>query len=751
MRKLLYSALAFSVLLTPPALAQTFRKGGVEYNAQRTVTIPPGKPFSIIVTEFLHHGELAPDGKNLAVVGGSKIVPFRVLQVGPGDFCRIAFQPVRGQNEYDILYGGEDKTKKPSDDPPPAWTATDGLLLETRQFKKCDLNKLDSLRDAFNSAKPIGADYVPAVHHAENPFTLGREPFLSRYSGTLNIATAGKYGFMTSSQDASFLLIDDKLVVSAPGHHGPAWQAHRGSRGDIDLAAGPHKFEYYHAAAGPSAMMVAAWEINPKDAKPQQPALIPAENFHAERIGPLPAGGLTLRTAKTVPDFEAAVEGDVPLPDNDLAMIGVSFRDLSPHALTAQGKPLWDFGDGQTGESPKPEHIYLRPGTYRVKLTYRRPGRDAEIANRIEVDRPNLTRREAAKEKEKGHNLNDYLKILETYDPKKLDAVSLRQLVLAYEAKSLSLEDKPDEARRYLAKAVEAGRAAFAEATTRVNAGSPGATGSASAAAGAGATAGSSSSADSIASTDDDLLKLARLIGPMARVRLGDSQTALAIWRGAIDRVKSPDAKAECRVAAADILVTDLVKPAEAKPLLDAAQKQFGKAGSGPVASVFHRVQGDYLAATGDGKAARESYIAAERALGKTRNFIESTAWKGARSRSAEVFIKEKQFDRAAEELFSWQREYPAESIEGYLNLLLAKFFFGREQYDAAVAQAERLQAVNPDSAYVDQILLLSADCELRRGKKDRALATLNSILKDYPGSPLVPLVRKNIELIEMK
>jgi tetratricopeptide (TPR) repeat protein len=505
-------------------------------------------------------------------------------------------------------------------------------------------------------------------------------------------------------------------------------------------------------------MMVAAWEINPKDAKPQQPVLIPAENFHAERIGRLPAGGLTLRTAKTVPDFEGAVEGDVPLPDNDLAMIGVDFRDLSPHALTAQGKPLWDFGDGQTSEAAKPEHVYLRPGTYRVKLTYRRPGKDAEIANRIEVDRPNLTRREAAKEREKGHNLNDYLKILETYDPKKLDAVSLRQLVLAYEAKSLSLEDKPDEARRYLAKAVEAGRTAFTE-------GPSGATGSASAAAkssataglpssagpSAGAIAGSSSSADSIASSDDDLVKLARLIGPMARIRLGDSQTALTIWRGAIDRVKSPDAKAECRVAAADILVTDLVKPADAKPLLDAAQKQFGKNGTGPVASAYYRVLGDYLAATGDGKAARESYLTAEKALGKTRNFIESTAWKGARSRSAEVFIKEKQFDRAADELFSWQREYPAEAIDGYLNLLLAKYYFGREQYDAAVAQAERLQAVNPDSAYVDQILLLSADCELRRGKKDRALATLNSILKDYPGSPLIPLVKKNIELIEKK
>ena len=293
------------------------------------------------------------------------------------------------------------------------------------------------------------------MHHAENPFTPRREPFLSRYSGTLNIATTGKYGFMTSSQDASFLLIDDKPVVSAPGHHGPVHQAFRGSRQDIQLSAGPHKFEYYHAAAGQNAMMVAAWEIDPKDAKPQQPALIPAENFHAERIGRLPAGGLTLRTMKMPPDFEAAIDGDVPLPDNDLALIGVSFRDLSPHALTSQGKPQWDFGDGQTSDLANPEHVYLRPGVYNVKLTFRRAGKNAEIANRIEVDRPNLTRRESIKEKEKGHTLDDYLKILETYDPKKLDAVSLRQLVLAFEAKSL----KPGKSTRRSEAISEQGRA----------------------------------------------------------------------------------------------------------------------------------------------------------------------------------------------------------------------------------------------------------------------------------------------------
>ena len=73
------------------------------------------------------------------------------------------------------------------------------------------------MREAFNAAAPIGADYVEGVFHGCNPFSLKREPFLSRYSGYLDLKKAGTYGLITSSQDCSFLLIDGKLVASCAG------------------------------------------------------------------------------------------------------------------------------------------------------------------------------------------------------------------------------------------------------------------------------------------------------------------------------------------------------------------------------------------------------------------------------------------------------------------------------------------------------------------------------------------------------
>ncbi len=249
-------------LLGPAWLpAQSFRRGGTEFNALREITVPPDKDHGIVVVQFFHHGEIKPDGKNVAVAAREELVPCRILQLGPGDYCRLAFQTSRGQKNYEVLYGGDAVPESPE------WTNKDGLLLETRVYKDCNLNSLESVRDAFRAARPIGADYVESVHHACNPFAERPGPFFSRYSGSLMVNNSGKYGFFTSSRDCSFLLIDDKLVVEAPGVHGPAYDTRPGTRKDIQLSAGRHKFEYYHAAIGSEAMMMAAWEPNPGDPK----------------------------------------------------------------------------------------------------------------------------------------------------------------------------------------------------------------------------------------------------------------------------------------------------------------------------------------------------------------------------------------------------------------------------------------------------------------------------------------------------
>ncbi len=499
----------------------------------------------------------------------------------------------------------------------------------------------------------------------------------------------------------------------------------------------------YHAASGPATMMVAAWEVSPSDPKPA-PVAIPMKAFGSEVVGRVQPGPVETKAEKVLPDFLVDLSGSVPLPETDSQLIGVRMKNVSPSVLMTKSRFLWDFGDGQTSDQQHPQHVYLRPGLYTIKLTVRRGVRTYEMANRVYVDQPKILK--AAE----FHLLDQYLPVIRTYDPAKLDAASLRQLVTAYTWKADTiLAPQPDEKAKAGEEEEEAGsqgaqkaaklaqeaaaRKAEAAAyiTLAVQAGKVALVG------------------ESAAEGDDGLGALARLVGPMARNQLGDSRLAGQIWRGAAEKISRGDLKAECELAAADIALNDLLDAPAAKGLLEAASGRLGQGQVGPVASRLQRVWGDYYAATGDGQAARKAYRRAEAVLGSSRSHVERTAWRGAHSRSVEQFLSSGEMDRAANELRAWQQEFPAEKIDGYMSLLFARYWAGRQMDSQAISLAERLLAVNADSPYVDQLLLLAADCEMKRDRVDRALATLNSLVEDYPGSPLVPTVRERIAELE--
>lgn len=723
-----------------PAHAQSFRRGAQEFNAVRTISIPPGK-FTIGVFDFMHHGEVNSTGSNVVVYNrGGQAVPMRVLQIGPGDLCRVAFQLTPGVGSYDVCYGGPAIASGLV----PPFDPKEGLLMETRDYPgDTDLRSFESVKKAFDSAKPYGGDFVEGVLHSFNPFFFQPEPFLTRYSGYLHLAQPGTYGFMTSSQDASFVLVDGKVVTSAPGRHKPLKAAQPGIRADVKLGAGVHKFEYYHAAAGSEATMICAWEVNPTGEKVEKPAPIPATVLMTQAVGRAVNENLATKSLRMSPDFLYKIEGEVPLPDNDLVLVGVSFKDTSSRGLTMKSKIEWSFGDGLTSEEPNPVHVYLRPGAYIVKLAIKRSPRDLEISNRVVVDRPPVTKHD------KEYTLDDYLPIVTKYDPRKASSSALVQLAYLYEAKAAELEAGPEqksteelhqlalegkstetkvpsreeterkrvEALKYLTMAVGVAKGVFLESSAAVG--------------------------------DEDLMKFARLVIPMSRDRLGDSPLALQLWMGAAKKMTIPADKAECLIEAADVAINDLVKPQDAKGLLETASHSIASARTKDLKLFFSRVMGDYYAATGDGKAARKSYREAEGNDGSVKNFIERSAWRGAHNRSTEDYLKAQQYDRAAAEIRRWERTFPGEKTDGMLTFMYARYWAGRKKHDQAMALAEQLLVVNPDSPYIDQMLILASDCALEVGNKARALAMLQSLVKDYPGSPLVPKVKERITKIE--
>ena len=195
-------------------------------------------------------------------------------------------------------------------------------------------------------------------------------------------------------------------------------------------------------------MMILAWEINPKTpknmkteeaTKPENkahPEHVPPEAFRPSTVGHVLTDALSLTTLHGVPDMLMKIDGSAVLPDNEVPLVGVLFKDMTAKGL--RGKLQWDFGDGQTSEMSDPPHVYLRPGFYKVKLTVKRQPTDAEIVNRVYIDAP--ARAPPRDSVDNPTTYDDYLPVLMRYDPKGLDGRVLRQLVAVYDAKAAEVE-----------------------------------------------------------------------------------------------------------------------------------------------------------------------------------------------------------------------------------------------------------------------------------------------------------------------
>ena len=103
---------------------------------------------------------------------------------------------------------------------------------------------------------------VPALDIAsrEPPVTIASmagppllENYALRFSGTLNVATAGRYTFALACDDGARVAIDGKWVVTNDGVH-----AVTTVQGEVDLAAGPHRVvvEYFQGARSPIALQL---------------------------------------------------------------------------------------------------------------------------------------------------------------------------------------------------------------------------------------------------------------------------------------------------------------------------------------------------------------------------------------------------------------------------------------------------------------------------------------------------------------
>jgi PKD repeat protein len=343
--------------VTVPAPAKATRLGGDEIAAMNMPTA--GLP--------------AADGGDIrvATMAGTE-VPCRVLMVGPGDEVKLAFA-IRGVgNTFHVYFGN------PA--PPPAKEQLEikrGVLQETWLYEGGGIKTLKEVEAVIDKAKKIlGRDFRPNVFVGHNPF--GPENTLAtRFTAYLDCPTAGKYEFASSSQDASFLLIDDKEVVDNGGHHAP--QNDIRMKGSTDLKAGLHKLTFYHVNTKDDPVAVAAWQA-PGDTKiwPISEKSFPP--VYKCEVGPIEQYGRGIAV-----DFIPTYGGETFLRETYYQRW--AFEALKGPTI---GKPemQWDFGDGQKSTAAKVDHVYLMPGPYTVTLTAKTYRGEMTVKNRIFVSRP---------------------------------------------------------------------------------------------------------------------------------------------------------------------------------------------------------------------------------------------------------------------------------------------------------------------------------------------------------------------------
>jgi tetratricopeptide (TPR) repeat protein len=398
-----------------------------------------------------------------------------------------------------------------------------------------------------------------------------------------------------------------------------------------------------------------------------------------------------------MPDFRMAILGDIPSPEEDEpAMVRIQYANTTSQTATTNATFEWDLGDGQSSEVENPGHIYLLPKYYLVKMTIRRGAKARTIANRVQVIRSIIVEKEENTDK-----LASYIELLEKYNALNLDPKGLVQLVRAY----LRIEQWD--------KAVTAGKMAFA--------------------------------GESPSHNDASRWALIKLIGPLMRNKLGDAKGAAETNRAASSLIGQRDWSVACAIEAADTFLNDLLMPSEAKPLLDFAT---GRSQGLPpqMVSRLHRVWGDYHARTGDGPLGRSAYAKAKSARRLNLNAIKQITQRGAYSRSSEAFLCQNELERLRDELNKWQNDFPLDKSEGFMSVILAGYWVQQDKFPQAIAVANDLLAVRPNSPFADRLLYLAALCEGKLKHKDRAAAALQSLLDEYPGSHLVDRVKEQLE-----
>jgi len=364
----------------------------------------------VAVCAFYAGGMVKRDASDVRVaINGRRLTGHRVLQVGPADLVRVAFQALPNATRYYIYYGNP---KAPA---PTPWEIKRGVLLEARSWTSAARpTRLPVIEAAFAKGRPIGADFVSHISFGHHPFAATGTPTVFHYTGWFRPPRPGTYSIATSSDGGSWIQIDGRPVLAWPGAHGAVRDARHAK--DVVLTQALHRIDYWNVSHSGRTMMVAAWKA-PGDKRYRA---IPPTTFLPVAEAKLVE--MDLKAEKLVADFFPEHADEAWWPNR--YAVRMRFRNLSKVVTVGRsGHFEWKFGDGQTSSELEPTHIYLAPGDYTVSLKASRGVLSNTFRTKVRVERDwfNQASRTITP-------IAEYAKTVAQYD---LTTLDVRNLVLA--------------------------------------------------------------------------------------------------------------------------------------------------------------------------------------------------------------------------------------------------------------------------------------------------------------------------------
>jgi len=637
------------------------------------------------VVTFYTGGMARADAADVRVcVQGRRLVAHRVLQVGPGDLVRVAFEANPDIERYYVYFGN------PKAEPAEALEIRRGLLLEVRLGEGgSQPDSLEAFRKAWRQAEPVGVDFVPNVALGSNPFMDSTRSALLHFTGYFVPPRPGTYDIATSSQGGSWLHVDEQPVIAWPGDHGPTGRVARSEQ--LPLTQRPHRLDYWNASTGGATVAVAAWRTPQQKGKAF--AAIPEDTFLSVVRARLVE--MDLQGEPLVADFCPEHVGEAWWPDRYAVRMG--FRNLSKGVAAGGGTYVWDFGDGQGSTETHPAHVYLAHGDYKVSLQTKRGTRSHVFETVVHVDRD-----WRVQTRDEIDAAADYARTVAAYDLAKLDT---RNLALAVD----------------LFAHTKTRKALIAAATELVF--------------------------KRKGVEEKEVLEIGLLLAQNLRTA-EQYQDAIRTCERLEPRLQRRDRKATAAVRIGEILLRDLHEYDAAEKAYRRVLETYARGGAASEMRRAHVGVGDIERHRGKGEEARKAYTAARAIAVAPRPPKMEAVRIGTLARYVEEYTREQDWEWAFHYLDEWAWEFPLAKLEGHWSLLRARALRAGGDRDAALTEALDLTRSNPDSPYAVRLLMLAAECHAASGDGQKARLLLETAVEDYPEDPHRDQARQRLQAL---